>query len=162
MSFWNALFEHPDFGSLSALDIAAVAFSILLAIVDIIILIKLWNQKQRQKKAAIAACAVSLIIFSLPIYDIEYVRRFTILLIIPQTLSLLILAAFLTKNSMKPVWITVVLLCIFSTVAMLSNPKQPVITLQELRELQNLGDTINDSEKQTLVIAPHGFEWWAA
>lgn len=103
---------------------------------------------------------ISIIILSFPFLNIEYARRLTLMLFIPQSIMLLVLF----KIGATPIKISLTVI-IALLILILSPPtiefNKPVITQEAYDDLFYLKDQINNPDN-TLIVARHGLEWWVA
>lgn len=163
VSFWNVVFEKPALlnGMLSPPDFLIILISIALAIIGIITLKTKSNNLKLFQKATLFACIVCLISFSFPLLDGEYYRRLSLFLFIPQILSILQISTIISVKQLKSISISFVILTLLSIVAVSGHPKETVIVKIAYEELRKLNSVIKN-DYETIVIARHGLEWWAA
>ena len=103
-----------------------------------------------------------LILFlSFPLFDIEYSKRFSLLLFIPQSILLLLLYTFISARHRYIPASLVAFVTVVSIIFMTGKTKAPAITMDAFVDLQKLASHIEKPE-DTLIIARHGLEWWTA
>lgn len=163
ITFWNVIFERPALlqGPLPIPLLLNMIGSYFLAIVGIFQFRK-FKDKTDKITAYMALSFIGLIfIFAFPFYDLQYFQRFAVLLFIPQSLLILYLIRMNRKLAV-PFSISLVLLTMLSIFFSFSEEKRPCIDDQEFEDLQNIKKYILEDKKNTIIIAPHGVEFWTA
>ena len=162
-NLWNVIFEKPAIlqGPLSLPDLLNYMFSYLLISLGIYYLIKRKQVLMGYQRNTLAVFLSVIFILSFPLLDIEYARRFNLLLFIPQIIVLYILFGFFNQKLGKTISALLVLMTAASVFLMSLNIKPPSITQEAFQDLKNLENYISEPDK-TLIIARHGLEWWTA
>jgi hypothetical protein len=102
-----------------------------------------------------------IIILAFPFYSFEYGRRLGLMLFIPQSLTLLFLYPYFTRQARLIITYAVLVLVTFTVSLRLSQPKPMAITGESYADMKLLKNVIDDPES-TIVFARHGLEWWVA
>ncbi len=164
LHFWNVLFAQPALfkGPLPFHDIVNIVLSYFIVLYSLFILKMSANDLSKSKTILIKILCLMLIIFTFPLIDFEYFRRFTLFLFIPQTLLLFIILPKFPKT-IKTVLVTFLgTIIIISVIVNTINNKQPIITEKSIQELLLLNKECKVSDDNTIIIARHGLEWWIA
>ncbi len=163
VSFWMVVFNKPALlnGMLSPPDFLIILFSLVLAIIGILII----NSKSRNlkpiQKSILFASTICLLACSFPLLDGEYFKRLSLFLFIPQLLLILQISTVIRVKQVNTISISLFVFTLFSIFAASGHPKETVIDRIAFEELRMLKSVIkNDNE--TIVIARHGLEWWTA
>ncbi len=163
LNTWSVIFEKPAIlqGPLAPPDLLNYLFSYLLIGISIYCLIKHRNLLSDYVKKVMLLFIICLFILSFPLIDIEYARRFNLLLFVPQTILLFIL--FSVINNKLRIFLTgfIVLIVFASLTSGIVNMKPPVINNEAYNDLKKLEYIIDEPDK-TIIIARHGLEWWVA
>jgi hypothetical protein len=159
----NLIFEKPVIlqGILSPPDLVNYGLSYLLIIVGFYYIIKRKAVLSSFKVNVLASFLFVVFILSFPLIDLEYAKRFSLLLFIPQIIILFILFDFLNESMRIMISALLVLITIVSVFLMTGNIKPPSITQEAFQDLKNLEEYISEPD-ETLIIARHGLEWWTA
>jgi len=162
-NLWNLIFEKPVIlqGTLSPPDFVNYVFSYLLIILGVYYIIKRKEVLSSFQVNVLASFLFVVFILSFPLIDLEYAKRFSLLLFIPQIIILFILFDFLNRSMRKMISAMLVLITIASVFLMTGNIKPPSITQDAFQDLKNLEQYISEPD-ETLIIARHGLEWWTA
>ncbi|MCA6423623.1 MAG: hypothetical protein IM568_12520 [Flavobacterium sp.] len=163
VSFWNLIFEKPAIlnGMLSPPDFLIILISIALAIIGIITLKTNSNNLKPFQKTILFASTVCLIAFSFPLLDGEYFKRLSLFLFIPQTLLIVGISSVISVKKHIAISIFLSIFTLISMLAVIGHPKDAVIDDNAYKELKELNSVIR-IDNETIVIARHGLEWWAA
>ncbi len=163
LNLWPVIFEKPAIlhGPLSPLDLFNYIMSYLLIGFGVFTIIKRKQKFNFYRKNILIIFLILIFILSFPLLDIQYARRFNLLLFIPQIFVLCILFRFFNQKLRKIISSLLVLMTMGSIFLMTINMKPPSITQQAFQDLKNLEKHISDPGK-TLIIARHGLEWWVA
>ncbi len=164
LNLWPVIFEKPAIlqqGPLSPQDLFNYIMSYLLIGFGVFKIIKRKQKFNFYRKNILIIFLTSILILSFPLLDIQYARRFSLLLFIPQIFVLCILFRFFNQKLRKIICSLLVLMTMGSIFLMTVNMKPPSITQQAFQDLKNLEKHISDPGK-TLIIARHGLEWWTA
>lgn len=162
-NLWNVIFEKPAIlqGPLLPPDLLNYMFSYLLISLGIYYLIKRKPNLMGYQRNILAVFLLVIFLLSFPLLDIEYAKRFCLLLFIPQIIVLFILFDFFSHKLRIIISALLVLMTTASIFLMTINIKPPSITQEAFQDLKNLEDYISKPDK-TLIIARHGLEWWTA
>ena len=163
ITFWNVIFEKFDSikESLQLPLLVNTLFSYFLVVFSIFQYRKIRRETDIAARNMMVILIILLAIFAFPFYETQYVRRFNLLLFIPQILLMI----YLIRMNQKFAGffaISLVLLTAFSIFTYFSEAKKPVITDQEFQDLQNLNAFLPDNKDSTIIIARHGLEFWTA
>lgn len=159
----NFIFEKPALtnGMLAPPDYLIILISIVLAITGFIFLKKNWANLLPYSKGFLFAASLSLLAMSFPFIDIEYFNRISLFLFIPQIIVSLIIAPMLSYNWINKLSILLYLIIFLSLISVTGNPKPVALSDSAYKDLKNINiDIINN--KETIIIARHGLEWWCA
>ena len=110
-----------------------------------------------RQKALLQACAATAVLLAGPWMSSDYGMRLALNLYVLGLVN----CAWCLMQLARPSWrwgLSLLVGCL----ALLPNlrPKQPILNAQALQELGSLSRQIQPT--QTLVVAPHGVEWWTA
>ena len=113
-------------------------------------------------RASVVGCSVGLFLLTGPWVSGDIAGRFQLIAMIPAAVSVAFVMAYLPGKWSAPVCAIAVLALVASTSApLLRRGGQPVINVAAFEELSTLTKCIAHPER-TLIVAPHGLEWWAA
>jgi uncharacterized membrane protein len=148
-------------GPLSIVDYFNFAFTWFLVGIGIYYLVRQRDLLSTSQRQFLAILIPVLFFLSFPFFNLEFVKRFTLMLFIPQMAFLLILSDTLGRK-LRIIIMTLLALTVVGSLGLLSgNIKQPSITRKAYEDLLNLKTYIDDPG-ETLIIARHGLEWWTA
>ncbi|MEA3479761.1 MAG: hypothetical protein U9R60_16380 [Bacteroidota bacterium] len=157
------IFEYPvilhPFSPLEALN---YLLSYLLIGTGIYVLIKFREHITAHLRKMLIGFIILIFLLSFPLLDIEYARRFSLMLFIPQFIVLHIL--YRTLNSRLVLAGFSIYLIVFTGLAVfmiIGRMKPASITEEAFQDLKNIESFIEDPDR-TLIIARHGLEWWTA
>jgi hypothetical protein len=160
---WIIIFRHQALlqGPLSIVDYFNFVFTWFLVGIGIYYLVRRRDLLSTSQRQFLSILVPVLFFLSFPFFNLEFVKRFTLMLFIPQVAFLLILSD--TPGRIHRIIImTVLALTVVGSLGLLSgNIKQPSITREAYEDLLNLKIHITDPG-ETLIIARHGLEWWTA
>ena len=119
-------------------------------------------KKQKEKmdskdRVIIITLTILVFILSFPLLNVEYAKRLTLMLFVPQSILMMVLFMFTGKPMKAGLIIFALLIMIFGMGVL--RLKKPVITSTAYAELIQLKEYIPVGDN-TLVIARHGLEWW--
>jgi len=156
-------FEKPVLlsGMLAPPDLMIILISMLIAIAGIRVWIGQRNTLSSGHKGVLMGGIISLLVLSFPLLDGEYFQRLSLFLFIPQILVLLEISMLISVRQQKVLGFVLLIAAGISVFAMVSHPREPVLTDGAYRDLQGLRKSITPNDS-TLVIARHGLEWWTA
>ena len=113
-------------------------------------------------RASVVGCSVGLLLLTGPWVSGDIAGRFQLIAMIPAAVSVAFIMAYLPGKWSAPVCATAVLALVAATsTPLLRRGGQPVISVAAFEELGALKTSIAHPER-TLVVAPHGLEWWVA
>jgi hypothetical protein len=163
ITFWNVIFEDFDSirESLQLPLLVNTLFSCFLVVFSIFQYRRIRRETDIAARNMIVILIILLVIFAFPFYETQYVRRFNLLLFIPQILLL----SYLIRIDQKFAGlfsISLVLLTAFSVFIYFSEAKKPVIDDLEFQDLQNINAYLPENKDSTIIIARHGLEFWTA
>jgi hypothetical protein len=163
ITFWNVIFDRPALlqGPLPIPLLMNMIGSYFLAIVGIFQYRRFKDQTDKITAYMVLSFIVVIFIFAFPLYDLQYFQRFAVLLFIPQSLLILYLIR-MNPTSSVPFSISLILLTALSIFILFSEEKRPCIDDQAFQDLQNIKKYIFEDKKNTIIIAPHGIEFWTA
>jgi len=163
ITFWNVIFERPALlqGPLPIPLLLNMIGSYFLAIVGIFQFRKFKDKTDKITAYMALSFIVLIFIFAFPLYDLQYFQRFSVLLFIPQSLLILYLIR-MNPTSAVPFSILLVVLTTLSIFISFSEEKRPCIDDQAFQDLQNIKKYIVEDKENTIIIAPHGIEFWTA
>ena len=163
LGLWNNIFEKPFIlqGPLSPSDLFNFIFSYILIGFGIFYLVKSENKLSSLQKKTLTVFLSTIFILSFPLFDIEYARRFILLLFIPHIIVLFVLSHLFHRSVLKLIGAILVFITVVSVFLMTGNIKPPSITKEAFQDLKNLAPYISEPD-ETLIIARHGLEWWTA
>ena len=163
VAFWTVIFEKPALlnGMLSPPDFLIILFSIVLAIIGIIILKSKSSSLKPFQKNILFASIVCLLACSFPLIDGEYLKRLGLFLFIPQLLLILQISTAISIKKQKMISIFLFIFTFLSILAVAGHPKETVIDKNANEDLKKLSSIIIN-DKETIIIARHGLEWWIA
>ncbi len=164
LTFWNSIFENPlIFGRfIPPPELLNFIFSYSLAIFTMFLIMKKRNEIPKNIKSILFSSSISLFLLSFPLLDFEYFRRLSILSLLPQLLSIIFMADFITSKAQKIITIVMFIFTGLSIFAVMGKPKSPVISFQEFNDLKKMEKHLITDKSKTLIVARHGLEWWAA
>lgn len=158
------LFEKPVIfaGSSDPLYLLVV-FIYALAIGGIILLIRRWKVMEPARRLIAAAAILTTLLLASPFFGQEWATRLTMTAYIPIAVVLAFLFAHLKSRTAITAVIAVALIpmVLFLTVVIPKGIRPAGISEASYKELQQLRSVIAQPE-ETLVLARHGLEWWAA
>ena len=163
VSWWNVVFDKPALlnGMVSPPDIFVILLSLAMAATGIIILQRGSIRADRRAGAVVFAAVVSLLTCSFPFLDGEYFARLSLFLFLPQVLVLSRLPEVAGVKGQNRAAYLLLGLTALSALTVAGRPKQPVISHAAWEDLPKMRTSI-PGNRETLVIARHGLEWWAA
>jgi len=163
LNAWNVVFEKPAIlhGPVSPPDLVNYTLSYLLIGSGIYFLIKQKESFSTYDRNLMLVFLSIIFILSFPLLDIEYAKRFSLLLFIPQAMVLFILFRFFNRILRTTFCTLLILITALSVFLMTGHMKPASITQEAFQDLKNLEQHISEPEK-TLIIARHGLEWWTA
>lgn len=116
---------------------------------------------QDSGKDLFLVCAGLLVALTLPIIDGQYAMRFNLMAFVPAYGVLLTGAGRLTPFWERTVSAVLIMTVAASLFTLVGHPRAPSITPEAFRDLEKLGERIEDPGN-TLILARHGLEWWVA
>ena len=129
------------------------------------------DSRSDERRRLLVALAVVMLVFSLPLFNTQYLERFVLILPVVHASTIVLLAGVpapaqrSAPRSLRSVWpaAALALVSIASTGLYISAPKQPELDAEGVAALRELGrrHDITGSD-DTIVVAPHGLEWWTA
>ncbi len=130
LNIWNLIFEKPVIlqGIFSPTDLVNYLLSYLLIALGIYYIIKRKKFLTSYQINILLTFLVVTFILSFPLIDLEYSRRFSLLLFIPQIILLSILFIFFNRTITQMISSLLVLISIVSIFLMTGNIKPPSIT----------------------------------
>jgi hypothetical protein len=163
ITFWNVVFERPALlqDPLPIPLLLNTLFSYLLAFFAIFQLRRYRDKADKVTKHLVLSFIVIIFIFAFPLVDLQYFQRFGILLFIPQSLLILYLIR-MNQKSAVPFSVSLVMVTILSIFISFSEDKRPCIDDLAFQDLQNVKKYITEDKENTIIIAPHGLEFWTA
>jgi len=164
LNLWNVVFEYPALlnGQIAPPDILSIIMSYILIAIGIIQLRKKNSYIEDYKKVMIIACMAALFIYSFPLLDVEYFRRLNLMSFILQFLLAVSLLSLKPSAGSKGISIAFSIFVVLSLFGFAGKRKEPVITQDAFKEIQNISRTIDFDKDRTVIIARHGLEWWTA
>lgn len=156
--FENPVILHP----LSPLEVLNYLLSYLLICTGLYVLIKFAGHLTAHHRKMLAGFIILIFLLSFPLLDIEYARRFSLMLFVPQFIIIHIL--YRSLSSRLAIAGFNVFLTVFTSLSvfMITGRMKPAsITEEAFQDLKNIEKFIEDPDK-TLIIARHGLEWWTA
>ena len=128
------------------------------------VLIRLWRKEHfvlRCDKAVSIGTAVGVAFLFAPIFNVSIAMRFQLMSIVPVSV-LLMLYATVSQWDLRSAWRHKTLLWVTGILAVVSPlaMQGPVIGVEAAGELKEFARMI-DNPAKTLVVAPHGVEFWA-
>lgn len=163
LTFGNSIFERPALlnGMLVPPDFLNIFISVSLVIIGAIALKRSSSILTPYQKAVIISSMVCLTAFSFPLLDGDYFGRFGLFLFIPQLLLIIQIAPVISVRQLKTIGIFLLLFTLLSILGFMGRPKPTVIDQTEFENLKELNYVI-ENDKETIIIAKHGLEWWTA
>ena len=163
LSFLAVVFERPALlnGMLAPPDFVMILISIVLAIVGIITFKTKGNKLLANRKAILFASIVCLLTLSFPLLDGEYFKRLILFSFIPQILLILQIAPTISIRQLKTINIFLLSFSALSIFTVMEHPKETVLEQSVYEDLKALKSVIKN-DKETIMIARHGLEWWTA
>jgi hypothetical protein len=163
ITFWNVIFERPALfqGPLPLPLLLNILFSYFLVMIGIFYYRRYKDKTDKVTEYMVLSFIALIFIFALPIYEIQYVQRFNVLLLIPQGLLIFYLVRMNQKYAV-PVSISLVLLTIASFFMYVKEDKKPCLDDLAFQDLQNIKRYISDNSESTIVITRIGTEFWTA
>jgi len=149
----------------------AIVFVPLMSIVTVVVyavlawvLIRLWRKEHfvlRCDKAVAIGASIGIAFLFAPIFNVAIAMRFQLMSIVPAAV-LLLLYATVSQWDLRSGWRHKTLLWVTGILAVVSPlaMQGPVIGVEAAGELKEFAKSIENPEK-TLVVAPHGVEFWA-
>lgn len=134
----------------------------VIAILGIILLRRRWSTLPQPDRTLVAAAAVTTLFLASPLIGLRYSGR---LLLIAYAPAAVVLAFLLTSLHTRPARLAVAAIALIPTVTLsmliLRHGRPASITEPAYRELHQMVGLITEP-KESLVVARHGLEWWAA
>lgn len=156
----QVIFEKPLFlQPLHFPDLIQIVFSLLLIILSFVCIRLAINDISKSKYNFLSGILILQLILVLPIYDGEYYKRFSLFLFIFQALTLAVIAGLKASTLKKMLILLCAIFILFSISGYLKNPKTPTLTDEAYKSLLTLHSKINNN-KDKIIIARHGLEWW--
>ena len=113
-------------------------------------------------RASVIGCSVALLFLTGPWVGGDVSGRFQLIAMIPAAFTLAFILAHLPGKGSAPLCAVALLALVAATsVPLLRRGGQPAISAAAADELRTLASSLANPEK-TLVVAPHGLEWWVA
>ncbi|MFH1537555.1 MAG: hypothetical protein ABIH66_01255 [bacterium] len=148
-------------GMLAPPDFLNIFISVSLVIIGAIALKRSSGILTPYQKAVIISSVVCLTAFSFPLLDGDYFGRFGLFLFVPQILLIIQIAPVISVRQLKTIGIFLLLFTLLSILGFMGRPKPTVIDQTEFENLKELNYVI-ENDKETIIIAKHGLEWWTA
>lgn len=102
-----------------------------------------------------------IIILAFPFFSFEYGRRLGLMLFIPQSLALLFLYPYFSRQTGAVISYAILILLTFTVSLRLIQPKPMAITGESYADMKLIKNVVDDPNS-TIVFARHGLEWWVA
>lgn len=162
-SFWTELFDKPVLLNkmLAPHDLILILISLLLAGFGLFILKTKGDRLDPYQKAIAFSSVICLFILSFPLLDVEYFKRLSLFLFIPQILLILQIAPVLDIAHLKTIFLSLIVITSLSVFAVTGQPVDAVLNKGAYENLKELR-TIIKNDNETIIIARHGLEWWTA
>jgi hypothetical protein len=163
LNLGNSIFEKPVilYGNFSPTDYVNYVLSYLLIALGIYHITRRKNSLTSYQINMLLAFLIVTFLLSFPLIDMEYSRRFSLILFIPQLILLSNLFTFFNRWVTRIISYLLIAVSITSIFLMTGNIKPPSITKQAFDDLKNIEAYISEPD-ETLIIARHGLEWWTA
>ena len=163
ITFWKVIFERPALlqGPLPFPVLLNLIFSCFLAILGIFQFRKYKGNTHKVTKTMVISLIVAIFIFAFPFYEMQYVQRFNVLLLVPQILLVLNLIRMNPKLA-SPLSISLVLLTTLSIFMYFSEGKKPIMDDMAFQDLQNISKYLPENKENSIIIATHGLEFWTS
>lgn len=158
------LFEQPMLSTpLSPFNAPPLVVGNLMAIAGVILLIRRWASAEPARRLIVLAAVLLAFLLSSPVFGQEWATRLSIMAHIPATVVLAFLLADLQSRVATFSLTAGVLILLLFSVMVSSGPgfRAPGISEASYEELHQLRGVIA-RPGETLVLARHGLEWWAA
>lgn len=146
----------------SSLEILNYLLSYLLIGSGFYCIIKFSDRMPAYYKKLLTALILLIFLLSFPLMDMEYARRFSLMLFIPQFIVLHILFRYIRSRPVRVLYLLYLVLFTGTSFIMLTGRMKPAsISEEAFLDLKNMEKYLEDPEN-TLIIARHGLEWWTA
>jgi hypothetical protein len=158
------LFKHPVFLDLGNPYTSPPLFiSSVILILGVALLIRRWKTSEPAQRALVLAATLTTLLLVFPFFGGEWATRLNLLAYLPASILLAFLFSQLrSRTGLLALTAGVLLLLILSTVGGISRVgRSPSISAESFRELRQIRSVVTQPE-QTLLVARHGLEWWAA
>lgn len=158
------LFKHPMFLDLGNPYTSPSFFiSSVILILGAALLIRRWKTIEPAQRALVLAAVLTTLLLVFPFFGGEWATRLNLLAYLPATVLLVFLFSQLRSRAGRlALTAGVFLLLILSVAGGLSRVGRPAsISEDSFGELKQLRSVVTQPE-QTLLVARHGLEWWAA
>jgi hypothetical protein len=161
ISFWTDFFDKPALINKMLLppDFGMILISLLLAGFGIFILKTKGDRLVPYQKAITFSSVICLFILSFPLLDVEYFKRLSLFLFIPQILLILQIAQVLDIAHLKTISFSLILITSLSVFAVIVRPVDTILNKSAYENLKELR-TVIKNDNETIIIARHGLEWW--
>jgi len=161
LTFWQVLFDKPALlqGPIPLQDLMNIVFS---AALSTFALIKAQTHKDifsPNEILVIRTMAVLMLILAFPLIDIEYFRRFILLLFIPQTILMWFISELFTIRTARRVGLILIIFSVASVGTFCFSPKPAVISPEAYQDLSRLQSTLK-LDNNSIIVSRHGLEWW--
>ena len=162
-SFWTELFNKPALLSnlLAPPDLILILISLLLAGFGLFILKTKGFRLDPYQKAIAFSSVICLFLLSFPLLDTEYFKRLSLFLFIPQIILIIQIAPVLDIPHLRIISFSLIVITFLSVFAVIGKPADAVLDKGAYENLKEL-TTIIKNDNETIIIARHGLEWWAA
>jgi hypothetical protein len=148
ISFWNELFDKP-----------ALLNKMLLGGFGLFILKTKGDRLVPYQKAIAFSSVICLFVLSFPLLDIEYFKRLSLFLFIPQILLILQIAPSLDIAHLKTISLSLILITSLSVIVVIGRPVDTILNKNAYENLKEL-ESVIENDNETIIIARHGLEWW--
>ncbi|MCB9347531.1 MAG: hypothetical protein H6573_08440 [Lewinellaceae bacterium] len=111
------------------------------------------------ERVALPTLLALIFFLSFPLIDADYARRFMLMLFVPQAVLCLLLFPRIPARAANALSVGLMAVCLAFSPGVL-HFKQPVISQAAFNDLEGLNAQLQ-LNKNSLIIARHGLEWWA-
>jgi hypothetical protein len=135
------------------------------ALVVVPSLIIAWRKRHKLDAAdfaAVAACALTVLMMTGPWFSPDKLMRFYFIALLPAILVMSFALTHIKRNELRRVVLSLIMLISLGSSAWILIPGgKPILEDATMAELKTLSGHIQDPA-HTLVVAGHGVEWWSA
>jgi hypothetical protein len=164
LSIGAVLFEHPALltGRISPPEILMVLIAWGFSIHSIVLIRRYKQIITKIEYSVVIGSIITLLFLSFPLLDLEYFKRLSLFQFIPEIVLIIIFAPYFTEKLVKIVFLFLISITTLSLLAVAGNQKPTAIDQSAFADLKKMESILPADKSNTIIIARHGLEWWAA